>query len=79
MALQRDTKSILFSDVKGYSQLKPAEIEKFFDTFIPDLTREVIEKYRATFIDINTWGDGLIIVGEDAYKLARAALDLRDY
>lgn len=79
MAVQRDTKSILFSDVKGYSQLKSAEIKIFFDKFIPDLTKRVIDKYRATFIDINTWGDGLIVVGEDPYKLARAALDLRDY
>ena len=79
MVVQRDTKSILFSDVKGYSQLKSAEIKIFFDKFIPDLTKQVIDKYRETFIDINTCGDGLIIVGEDPYKLARAALDLRDY
>ena len=81
MAVQVDTKSILFSDVKGYSQLTSAEIEFFFDEFIPDLTKQVIDKdeRRKTFIDINTWGDGLIIVGEDAYELARTALDLRDY
>lgn len=29
MAVQVDTKSILFSDVKGYSQLTSAEIEFF--------------------------------------------------
>jgi hypothetical protein len=79
MVVQVDTKSILFSDVKGYSQLKSAEIKIFFDKFIPDLTKEVIDKYRETFIDINTWGDGLIIVGQDPYKLARTALLLRDY
>ena len=56
MAVQVDTKSILFSDVKGYSQLTSAEIEFFFDEFIPDLTKQVIDKdeRRKTFIDINT-------------------------
>lgn len=74
--MERKTASILFSDIEGYSRLDEAEIRVFLEQVIPDLAN-LVKKYK--FIEINTWGDGLIVVSEDPYSLARFALDLRDF
>jgi class 3 adenylate cyclase len=77
--VNRQTASFLFSDVKGYSQIKEAEIKYFFEILIPKLVEEVIKPYRQNLRDINTWGDGLIVVADDPYSLAKLALNLRDF
>jgi class 3 adenylate cyclase len=68
--------TVLFLDVAGYSSMVGAQLITFFSKITPRLAT-IISK--VAFIDVNTWGDGIIIVAEDPYALAHIALDLRDF
>ena len=70
--------SFLFADVKGYSNLEERHIKCFYEDILPEL-KVRIDNYREALQDINTWGDGLMIVSEDPYELSRLALDIRDF
>lgn len=69
---------ILFLDVKGFSKLSHAQLERFMVSVWPELGA-VIDPYRTALLDLNTWGDGIIAVSDNPVKLARLSLALRDY
>jgi class 3 adenylate cyclase len=70
--------SFLFADVKGYSKLEEFQVKCFYQEILPKLKLKV-DEYKEHITDINTWGDGLMIVSEDPYNLAHLALDIRDF
>jgi len=76
--MKTTTASFLFADVKGYSNLEEHHIKCFYEDILTKL-KVRIDDYREALQDINTWGDGLMIVSEDPYRLARLALDIRDF
>lgn len=70
--------AIMFLDVKNFSKLSQAQLESFIDSVLPDLAT-VIDPYRDQLIELNTWGDAIIAVSGNPVKIARLALDVRDY
>jgi len=76
--MQRETFSILFLDVVGYSKLTEPQLCGYFEKCLPELST-LFFKEKDNFVELNTWGDGIIAVTKDPYFLARLALDLRDY
>ena len=69
---------ILFLDIKGFSTLSQAQLERYIGVVLPELANE-IEPYRSTLLELNTWGDGLVAVSDNPVALARLALAFRDY
>ena len=76
--MKQTTASFLFADVKGYSKLTEYQVKWFYQEILPKLKLKV-DEYKEHLTDINTWGDGLMIVSEAPYKLARLSLDIRDF
>ena len=69
---------IMFFDIKNFSTLSQAQLLSYNNNVSPALA-SIIDRYREWFLDVNTWGDAIITVSEDPVKIARLALDLRDY
>jgi class 3 adenylate cyclase len=76
--MERQTVALLFSDVAGYSQLKEPQLRIFLEKIFPEIAR-LLEQQSDSFIEKNTWGDGIIIASADPYQLANFALALRDF
>lgn len=74
---------ILFFDVKGYSTLNQPQMEAYHRTIWPILHRIATETRGRTdageYLYTNTWGDGIVLVHENHYKLALVALAWMDY
>lgn len=78
-APSRAVAAVLFSDVAGYGRLTEAQLVDFMRRILPVFTSEVIDKYRAHLIELNTWGDGILAASRDPYCIAHLALDIRDF
>jgi len=70
---------LLFADVVGYSKLNETQLITFMTKVLPALTEQVVDLHRAHFVELNTWGDGLVVAAPDPYRLADFALRLRDF
>jgi Adenylate and Guanylate cyclase catalytic domain len=73
----RRTRAMLFTDIKGFSQLTDAELPCFVDTVLGTFAG-VIGRYGADVLLVETWGDGIYLVFDDAGRAARCALDLQE-
>lgn len=67
--------AILFCDVKGFGQLREAQLPIFEREILGRYAR-VLDRYRRHILFRNTWGDGLYVVASDAETAARCAVDL---
>lgn len=74
---ERQVRSMLFTDVKGFSQLSEAQSPAFFSHVLGRMAA-VLADSDAQPIFRNTWGDGLFLVFEEVQAAARFALNLRD-
>jgi class 3 adenylate cyclase len=70
-------RSMLFADVKGFSQLNERELYLFMREFRGALAR-LVDEGPAPCEMVNTWGDGVLMVFRDAVAAARMALAFRD-
>lgn len=73
----RGTRAMLFGDIKGFSKLEDAKIPVFTAVIMRALGI-VIDGFGHAVAFVNTWGDGLFLVCEDAGVAARCALALQD-
>ena len=73
----REELSLLFLDVVGYSKLQQRGLEHYLDTFLPVLA-DRIEPFRARLVELNTWGDGIVIAARSAHTIAELAASVRD-
>jgi class 3 adenylate cyclase len=73
----RRTRAMLFADVKRFSTLTDAELPRFVDIVLGNFAR-IIDGYGADVLLVETWGDGIYLVFDDAGKAARCALDLQE-
>lgn len=64
----RVIKSMMFSDLSGYSKLQDEHIPSFLD-FLEKLNA-AMEKIGVTLESLNTWGDAIFAVGDSATKIA---------
>lgn len=64
----RVIRSMMFSDLSGYSKLRDEHIPAFLD-FLERLNR-AMEKIGMSLESINTWGDAVFAVADSAIKIA---------
>jgi class 3 adenylate cyclase len=77
-AYRRKIVAVLFPDVAGYSKLDDRQIEAFLKVALPSIS-ELLKDHLDKILELNTWGDAIILVSEDINFVARFALDLRDF
>jgi class 3 adenylate cyclase len=65
---ERVIKSMMFSDLSGYSKLQDEHIPSFLD-FLEKLNC-AIEKIGVSLESLNTWGDAVFAVADSAMKIA---------
>ena len=69
--------SLLFLDVKGYSNLRSDhQYEIFFEAVLSGMSGK-IQQYEPIYA--NSWGDAILAVFDGHIKAAQCALDIRDY
>lgn len=73
---ERRTRAMLFGDVKGFSKLTDEQLPRFIETVLGALGK-VIDRFSEDTRLVNTWGDGLFLVFDDAGKAAACALELQ--
>ena len=73
---ERRTHAMLFGDVKGFSKLTDSQLPRFVDSILKLFARVLKRHDSAEFV--NTWGDGLFVVFDDAGRAARCALELQE-
>jgi hypothetical protein len=73
----RQTRAMLFGDIKGFSRLNDSQLPSFVKHVLGAFAA-VVEHYRKDLLLANTWGDGLFLVFNDAGKAANCALDLQE-
>jgi class 3 adenylate cyclase len=72
----RVVRALLFADVRGFSKLTDDQYPRFDDSVMAAFA-DVLE--RTERVDsVNTWGDALRVVLDDAVSAARCALALQD-
>jgi class 3 adenylate cyclase len=67
----------MFLDVAGYSKLKSAQLNTYFAVVLPRIAK-ALEPHWKHFVEVNTWGDGIVIVCNSPPVLAQVALEMRD-
>lgn len=72
----RDTRAMLFGDMKGFSKLGDAQIP-VFTTLVLGVLGQVTDRFRDEISLANTWGDGIFLVFEDPGAAARCALAMQ--
>jgi class 3 adenylate cyclase len=73
----RRSRAMLFADFKGFSKLRDG-VMRTFSSHVMGKVAEVFESCSDGLDFINTWGDGIFAVYDDAGKAANAALELQD-
>ncbi|MDR3156294.1 MAG: adenylate/guanylate cyclase domain-containing protein [Holosporaceae bacterium] len=64
----RVIKSMMFSDLSGYSKLQDEHIPSFLDFLVK--LNGAMEKIGVTLESLNTWGDAVFAVADSAIKIA---------
>lgn len=72
----RVIRSMMFSDLSGYSKLRDEHIPSFLD-FLEKLNK-AMEKIGISLESINTWGDAVFAVADSAIKIADFGLKYCD-
>lgn len=72
----RVIRSMMFSDLSGYSKLRDEHIPSFLD-FLEKLNK-AMEKIGISLESINTWGDAVFAVADSAIKIADFGLQYCD-
>ncbi|MDR1561344.1 MAG: adenylate/guanylate cyclase domain-containing protein [Holosporaceae bacterium] len=72
----RVIRSMMFSDLSGYSKLQDEHVPSFLD-FLEKL-HEAMEKINVSLESLNTWGDAIFAVADSAIKIADFGLKYCD-
>ena len=73
-AIRRQVKTLLFADVVGYSQIQEDRMPAFMFSFL----ERVAQNLPPTDGFVNTWGDAIFVLMDDATRLAEYALALQE-
>lgn len=74
---RRTIRAMLFGDIKGFSQLREAQLPIFAREVLGRFAR-VLDRYGSKILFRNTWGDGLYAVASDVETAALCAIDLQE-
>ena len=75
--VETETRSILFMDLAGWSNLTPIQICTYLQHALPRVADIIQTKFKASHL--NTWGDALVATFSSAREAAECALDIRDH
>lgn len=73
-SIRRQVKTLLFADVVGYSQLQEDRMPAFMFSFLQRVAGHLPPTPRF----VNTWGDAIFVLMDDATRLAEYALALQE-
>jgi class 3 adenylate cyclase len=73
----RATKTLMFADLVGYSQLEENQVPFFMHEFLDAIAARLRALPDQPHF-VNTWGDAIFVVMDHAIPIARYALALRD-
>lgn len=73
----RESKAMLFADVKGFSKLGDAELPTFVEHIMGRLAK-VTAQHQQQLHSINTWGDGIFAVFDHVAAAAECALAMQE-
>lgn len=73
----RETKAMLFADVKGFSKLGDAALPAFVEQIMGRLAK-VTAQHQDQLHSINTWGDGIFAVFNHVAAAAECALAMQE-
>lgn len=73
-AIRRQVKTLLFADVVGFSQLQEDRMPAFMFSFLERVAQHLPPKSGF----VNTWGDAIFVLMDDATHLAEYALALQE-
>ena len=71
------TRSIVFADVKGFSQLSDQQIPDFVSFFWGEVSK-VLSQVRYSPLAVNTWGDAMVLVFDEPLSAGDFCLDVMD-
>jgi class 3 adenylate cyclase len=74
---RRETVSILFADMVGYSLLREEQIPQFVQGFLQKVA-ETVKRSRVKPLYQNTWGDAICFVYANPIDAAEGAMAMRD-
>jgi DNA-binding SARP family transcriptional activator len=74
---RRQIRAIIFGDFAGFGRLTDSQVERFHTEVMPAIA-EVLDKFSASFLSGNTWGDGLYMVFDEVAAAADFALTLQE-
>jgi len=73
---KRDTRAMLFGDIRGFSRLTDAQLP-IFTRHVMGKISAVMSRFKRDVAFVNTWGDGVFAVFSDAGKAAECAVGLQ--
>lgn len=73
----RESKAMLFADVKGFSKLGDATLPAFVEQVMGRLAK-VTTQHQSQLHSINTWGDGIFAVFNNVDSAAECALAMQE-
>lgn len=73
----RESKAMLFGDVKGFSKLGDATLPVFMDHIMGRLAKVTAQQSKQIH-SINTWGDGVFAVFNNVHAAAECALAMQE-
>ena len=76
-ASNRRAHAMLFGDIKGFSKLSDKQIPAFVEQILGTLGK-ALSPFESSILSMNTWGDGLFVVLEDALSAVQCAAALQD-
>lgn len=78
--ISRHIKTVLFSDLSGYSKLQDDQVPHFLQVMerVSEDLKKVSQNLGIHSVSLNTWGDALFVVLDKAIDMALWALALRD-
>ncbi len=74
---RRDMRAMLFADIHGFSKLADVQLPVFVSQIMGPVAR-VIHGFGDAVEYVNTWGDGIFAVFQDAGKAAECALQMQE-
>jgi class 3 adenylate cyclase len=74
--MNRNRVSVLVADVKNYSELTNDQLEKFFNSVIPEIA-DILDEYEVE--GQNSWGDGIIAFHTEEFSAVECALDIQEF
>jgi len=73
-----ETAAIMFLDIAGFSKLTTSQTIDFRQSVLGEINK-LFKKEKLEALEVNTWGDAILVATTQVFPLARIALGIRDF